>query len=520
MDALHHFHPAVRAWFERRFDAATDAQARGWDAIARGQDALIAAPTGSGKTLTAFLYSINSLLCRGLDGALPDGVDVIYVSPLKALSGDIQRNLEEPLAGIDATARELGFTPPEIRTALRTGDTTPAARAAILRHAPHILITTPESLYLMLTAERSRALLRNVRTVIVDELHALMRDKRGSHLALSLARLDALCEQRPLRIGLSATVHPIEEAARFLVGSGRDDERGAPRCTVVNVGHHRDMDLLVEVPPTDLAAVATHEQWSEIYDRVAELIAEHRTTLVFVNTRRLAERVAHNLGERLGAGARRRSPRQPLERPPPARRAAPEGRRDAGDRRHRLAGAGHRRRLRRPRLPDRLAARDRDVPAAHRPLRSRARAHVPRPPVRHDARRADRMRRARPRRPRRPPRSRRAAGRAARHPGAADRRRVRDARLGRGRTLRPGAHRRAVCRAHALRLRRRGRDAQRRRRAAASGAARRCCIATASTARSAAAAPPASPRSPPAAPSRRWPTTASCSTPTRRTSAP
>ncbi len=300
MDALQHFHPAVRAWFERRFDAATDAQARGWDAIAQGRDALIAAPTGSGKTLTAFLYSIDSLLRRGLDGALPDGIDVVYVSPLKALSGDIQRNLEEPLAGIRDAARELGFAAPEIRTALRTGDTTPSARAAILRHAPHILITTPESLYLMLTAERSRALLRNVRTVIVDELHALMRDKRGSHLALSLARLDALCEQRPLRIGLSATVHPIEEAARFLVGGGRDDEHGAPRCTVVNVGHRRDLDLLVEVPPTDLGAVATHEQWGEIYDRLAEHIAEHRTTLVFVNTRRMAERVAHNLGERLG----------------------------------------------------------------------------------------------------------------------------------------------------------------------------------------------------------------------------
>nr|MDP9236267.1 DEAD/DEAH box helicase [Chloroflexota bacterium] len=305
------FHPAVRAWFERRFDRATDAQLRGWDAIAAGRDALIAAPTGSGKTLAAFLSGIDSLLKRGLEGTLPEGIDVVYISPLKALSSDIQRNLEAPLSEIRDVARELGSEPPEIRTALRTGDTTQAARAAILRHAPHILITTPESLYLMLTAERSRALLGNVRTVIVDEVHALMRDKRGSHLMLSLARLDALCGERPLRIGLSATVHPIEEAAKFLTGVPKTDgsspsllgkgpgDRFEP--TIVNVGHRRDLDLLIEVPPSDLQAVAAHEQWADIYDRIAELIAEHRTTLVFVNTRRMAERVAHNLGERLGA---------------------------------------------------------------------------------------------------------------------------------------------------------------------------------------------------------------------------
>ena len=300
MDLPEHFHPAVKAWFSRRFDAATDAQLRGWQAIAAGRDALIAAPTGSGKTLTAFLSSIDTLLKRGLEGTLEDRIDVVYVSPLKALSSDIQRNLEEPLAGIREAARELGFEPPEVRTALRTGDTTQAARAAILREAPHILITTPESLYLMLTAQRSRELLRNVRTVIVDELHALMRDKRGSHLALSLARLDALCEQRPLRIGLSATIHPVEDAARFLIGAGREELDGSPACTIVNVGHRRDLDLLVEVPATEMQAVASAEQWGEIYDRLAELISEHRTTLVFVNTRRLSERVAHNLAERLG----------------------------------------------------------------------------------------------------------------------------------------------------------------------------------------------------------------------------
>ncbi|HTB73143.1 MAG TPA: DEAD/DEAH box helicase [Polyangiaceae bacterium] len=302
MPLPHQFHPAVRAWFDRRFDGPTPAQSRGWAEILAGHDTLIAAPTGSGKTLAAFLASVDALVRRhadrhaaGASGAQPQGdlIEVVYVSPLKALSSDVERNLVAPLEGIADAARELGLPPPGIRVALRTGDTTPAARAAILRHVPHMLITTPESLYLMLTAERSRALLRGVRTVIVDEVHALMRDKRGSHLALSLARLDAVAETRPQRIGLSATVHPIEEAARFLVGQGRP-------CAVVDVGHRRDLDLKIEVPGTDLQAVATHEQWSEIYDRLAALIAEHRTTLIFVNTRRMAERVAHHLGERLG----------------------------------------------------------------------------------------------------------------------------------------------------------------------------------------------------------------------------
>jgi ATP-dependent Lhr-like helicase len=296
MTAPERFHPAVRAWFDRRFPAATDAQLRGWSAISEGRNALIAAPTGSGKTLAAFLSSIDSLLRRSLSGELGDGIDVVYVSPLKALSSDIHRNLEQPLEEIAAITGEMGLPQPRIRTALRTGDTTPAARAAILRAPPHILVTTPESLYLMLTAERSRELLRNVRTVIVDELHALMRDKRGSHLMLTLARLDALCERRPLRIGLSATVHPIEEAAHFLIGAGRSTSD----CAIVDVGHRKELDLLVEVPPSDLQAVATHEQWADIYDRLGELIAEHRTTLVFVNTRRMSERVAHNLAQRLG----------------------------------------------------------------------------------------------------------------------------------------------------------------------------------------------------------------------------
>ncbi len=287
------FHPAVRAWFERAFGQPTPAQSLGWAEILAGNDTLIAAPTGSGKTLAAFLASLDGLVRRSEAAPLPDAVDVVYVSPLKALSTDVQRNLEVPLVGIREAARELGFADPCIRTALRTGDTSPAARAAIVRRPPHVLITTPESLYLMLTAERTRAHLAHVRTVVVDELHALMRDKRGSHLALSLARLDALTERRPQRIGLSATVHPIDQAARFLVGASRP-------CAVVDVGHRRDLDVAVEVPPTDLQAVPSHEQWSDIYDRIAALVGEHRTTLVFVNTRRMAERVAKHLAERLG----------------------------------------------------------------------------------------------------------------------------------------------------------------------------------------------------------------------------
>jgi ATP-dependent Lhr-like helicase len=293
MSALDSFHPVVRSWFTQTFEAPTTAQERGWTQILAGHDTLVAAPTGSGKTLAAFLTAIDALVRRAGTGDLGEGIDVVYVSPLKALSSDVQKNLQVPLEGIRQVAADLGHGVPDIRTALRTGDSTAAARAAIVRHAPHILVTTPESLYLMLTAERTRALLRRVRTVVVDEVHALMRDKRGSHLALSLARLDALADRRPQRVGLSATVHPIEDAARFLAGAGRP-------CSVVDAGHRRDLDLAIELPETDLQAVATHEQWSEIYDRVASLVQAHRTTLVFVNTRRMAERVAHHLGERLG----------------------------------------------------------------------------------------------------------------------------------------------------------------------------------------------------------------------------
>jgi len=286
----------VRTWFERRFRAPTPAQAAGWPAIASGSDVLIAAPTGSGKTLTAFLLVIDRLVRRALEGALEDRIEAIYVSPLRALSHDIQRNLEAPLAEIREVARELGLELPPLRAAVRTGDTSPAERQGMLRRAPHILVTTPESLYVMLTAERSRKLLASGRTVIVDEIHALARDKRGSHLALSLARLDALCSTPPVRIGLSATQRPMDEIARFLVG------RAERSCRVIDLGHQRDLDLAVDVPPSEeLAAVASKEQWDDLIEVLAGYTAAHRTTLIFTSTRRLAERLAHRLGERIGA---------------------------------------------------------------------------------------------------------------------------------------------------------------------------------------------------------------------------
>ncbi len=300
MNMLDSFHPAVRTWFERRFAAPTDAQAVGWPQIFAGRDTLISAPTGSGKTLAAFLVSIDKLIKQAELGPLLNEVQVIYVSPLKALSSDIRRNLEEPLSEISELTRESAFPPPGIRTALRTGDTTAHERQEIVKRPPHILITTPESLYLMITAERSREILRTAKTVIVDEVHALIRDKRGSHLALTLARLDHICEQRPSRIGLSATIKRIEEAARFLVGADRRKVDGSPDCVIVDVGHQRDLELSLEVPATDLEAVASGDQWKDIYDRLAGLIKLHRTTLVFVNTRRLSERVAYALAERLG----------------------------------------------------------------------------------------------------------------------------------------------------------------------------------------------------------------------------
>ncbi len=302
------FHPAVRTWFERRFPAGPTApQAGGWPNIRAGRDTLIAAPTGSGKTLSAFLVCIDRLYRAHEAGTLADGkVSVVYVSPLKALTLDIQHNLSVPLREIAAVAQSLGFTPPALRVGVRSGDTKASERAAMLREPPHFLITTPESLYLMLTAERSRLLLDAVESVIVDEIHALARDKRGSHLTLSLERLTVLNQlaaptRRPLRIGLSATQRPIEDIARLLVGAGAVDEHGAPRCAVVDSGHRRALDLELILPQQELSAVASAEQVGETLDKLAELMNSRRTTLVFVNTRRLSERIAHQLGERLGA---------------------------------------------------------------------------------------------------------------------------------------------------------------------------------------------------------------------------
>jgi ATP-dependent Lhr-like helicase len=295
--ALDLFHPLIRQWFADRFGPPTEPQIRGWPEIAADRHTLIAAPTGSGKTLAAFLVCLDRLFRQWLEGTLPDGIDVVYVSPLKALSNDIQRNLQTPLAEIAALAAEAGIGPLPIRTAVRTGDTPQADRQAMLRNPPHILVTTPESLYLMLTSAKSREKLRAVKTVIVDEIHALARDKRGSHLSLSLERLASLCERPPTRVGLSATQKPIDEIGKFLVGA----QSNSP--SIINIGHARDLDLGLEVPVQELAAVCTHEHWGEVYERLTQLILSHRSTLVFVNTRRLAERVAFRLTEQLGEDA-------------------------------------------------------------------------------------------------------------------------------------------------------------------------------------------------------------------------
>jgi ATP-dependent Lhr-like helicase len=289
---LTRFHPLIANWFQSSIGTPTDVQAEAWPAIQSARDALIAAPTGSGKTFAAFLSSIDRLFTQALARELDDQTQVLYVSPLKALSNDIQKNLRQPLAEIGEAALQAGLLMPELRVLVRTGDTPMADRQQMLKRPPHILVTTPESLFILLTAEKSRRLLQTVRTVIVDEIHALAPNKRGAHLALSLERLEALTATKPQRIGLSATQRPIELVARFLAGD-------RPLPTVIDVGHKRRMDVGVEVPKDELSAVVTNAIWSDIYDRVATLVREHRTTLVFVNTRRLAERVAHHLEERL-----------------------------------------------------------------------------------------------------------------------------------------------------------------------------------------------------------------------------
>jgi ATP-dependent Lhr-like helicase len=319
------FHPAVARWFGKSFPEPTPPQAQAWPAIKEHRNTLIAAPTGSGKTLAAFLAAIDDLVRLGVAGNLDDTTHVVYVSPLKALSNDIQRNLQIPLAGIQQELLAMGLPEVNIRTFVRTGDTPAGERTAMTKRPPHIVVTTPESLYILLTSEGGRRMLETTRTIILDEIHAVVGDKRGSHLALSIERLEQLVRQHELtktepanrdsvvesghpsavagrlvRIGLSATQRPIEEVARFLVGTENIDSEGAPNCTIVDSGHTRRLDLAIELPESPLQAVMSGDVWEEVYDRLAQLIRQHKTTLVFVNTRRLAERVSRHLGERIG----------------------------------------------------------------------------------------------------------------------------------------------------------------------------------------------------------------------------
>src|SRR6266516_3000819 len=324
---LSSFHPIVSQWFSETLGVPTEAQAQGWAAIRERRHALIAAPTGSGKTLAAFLTALDDLFQEGLRAPLRDEVRDVYVSPLKALSADIHKNLAEPRRGIRRLAEEAGLTAPRITAAVRTGDTTQAERAAMLRTPPHILVTTPESLYLLLTAERSRSMLRTARTVIVDEIHAVIGARRGAHLALTLERLQQVVPAPLVRLGLSATQNPVEEVARFLAGAAANactiqsdplQERrdlsasaaepaaaaerilSARPVQIIDQGHYRRIDLDIEIPRSPLEAVMSHEVWEEYYDRLTQLIEAHHTTLVFVNTRRLAERLARHLTDRLG----------------------------------------------------------------------------------------------------------------------------------------------------------------------------------------------------------------------------
>src|SRR5262245_20022137 len=292
------FLPFVRRWFDATFSEATRPQREGWDAIASGRDTLIVAPTGSGKTLAAFLWALDHLHRLGLERRLEDRVYVVYVSPLRALNNDIEKNLQAPLAGIRAAALDMGVTPPEVRVAVRTGDTLASQRQAMTRRPPHVLITTPESLYILLTAERFRPALASVRFVIVDEVHALMGGKRGTHLALSLERLQALCAasdgMRPPRIGCSATVRPVEDALAFLTGTTARDP------VVIDAGFSRELDIEVVSPVDDFLTAQSDTIWEATLQHIAELVATHRTTLVFAQSRRAAERLARDLDDRIG----------------------------------------------------------------------------------------------------------------------------------------------------------------------------------------------------------------------------
>src|SRR5947209_4315922 len=310
------FHPVLQRWFSETIGTPTTVQLRGWEAIRERRHTLIAAPTGSGKTLAAFLTALDDLYVESLTNPLPDEVRVVYVSPLKALSADIHKNLAEPRRGIKRIAEEMGLDAPRITAAVRTGDTTASERAAMLRKPPHILVTTPESLYLLLTAERSREMLRTARTVIVDEIHAVIGTRRGAHLGITLERLQQVAEQPLLRLGLSATQKPIEEVAKYLAGVGSGvwgvgageishspPPAPHPLVKIIDEGHRRTIDLALEMPRSEVETVMSNEVWTDYYDRLTQLIVEHKTTLVFVNTRRIAERVARHLSDRLGEDA-------------------------------------------------------------------------------------------------------------------------------------------------------------------------------------------------------------------------
>ncbi|WP_028980480.1 DEAD/DEAH box helicase [Sporocytophaga myxococcoides] len=292
------FHPAVASWFTQTFSQPTSVQTQAWNEIKKGKSVLIAAPTGSGKTLASFMSAIDDLVKQGCKGGLEDATQVIYISPLKALSNDIERNLQFPLKGISEELVKTGCPDVKIRVGVRTGDTTTVERSSMIRKPPHIIVTTPESLYLLLTSVNGRKILSTVKSVIVDEIHSIVGSKRGSHLSLSLERLQHLTENKLIRIGISATQKPIEKVAEFLMGNAQKRP-----CKIINTGHKRAMDLTIEVPGSPLTSVMSHEVWGEIYNRLEALILEHKTTLIFVNTRRLAERLALHLTERLGPSA-------------------------------------------------------------------------------------------------------------------------------------------------------------------------------------------------------------------------
>jgi ATP-dependent Lhr-like helicase len=421
------FHPAVARWFRSDLGEPTPVQAQAWPAIRSGSHALLAAPTGSGKTLAAFLASIDALVREGLASGLPDEARVLYVSPLKALSNDIEKNLRRPLAGIRDNLLADGLPQPDIRVWVRTGDTPSSERTRMAKTPPHVVVTTPESLYLMLTSAGGRHMLATVRTVIVDEIHALAGNKRGAHLSLSLERLATLCGRRLTRIGLSATQEPVELMARFLTGV-RDE-----RCEIVDTGHARERDLALALTGAPLETIMSNEVWEEVYDRLAELIRAHRTTLVFVNTRRLCERAARHLAERLGEDAVTAHHGSPRARASARCRAAPERRQTARAGRDRLARARHRHRRGRSRLPARLAARHRGVPPARRPFRPRRERAAEGAAVPALARRSRRVLGAARLRAARRARPHLRAGGAHGRARAADRRGGRGARVGYGR---------------------------------------------------------------------------------------